>query len=1828
MSLPISTCIEFAALTAESLTWSLLRQPPRTFPETAFAIRAELPEISRFQQDLCSNLDLESHIQIKWQAAAGSSLSITAPLPYQGLFLRYSPERTRSSLWSWMPYLAEAPGFRAVASRNDSSLIEEWRLGLLDGRYIRFSLRGKERAWEALYPGSVSRSAAADDKFSFNMLAPPFCYPEPIRAVLAGAGPLLWSKGAKLCQLDPAITNQLREVSLSEFRQPTDPDDLDHRALITYDRWLANRLTRIILDLILNGMRRNVNKEFLARGAVLDKGLWEAICEKRTWIESRLFCTKSLLESGRLCQIEPANPIHLVSTLTRIQRFDFKGETLEMLPVSYRQNSISYRGRVCPFQSPESGKVGLTLQLARGSTIDESGRIRSAPDADAPHELGFGAGLIPFSHFNDGARNMMGAKNLAQAMPLVHPQAPLVKTGVEAEIRDRVADLMDAGVVPRAVDESGELSVGRNLLVAYLPWYGWNIDDAIVVGQHVVDQGLLDAEIQHEFVRRIPAGRDLVARCLPSSADLPRSQARVNDVLESGDLVAVFGRLGHPRAKRLEIRYTDPGQAQVVSINFEAGSGGAEGLLRYTLRRTLRLKLGDKLMGRHGNKGVIGAIVPEKEMPRLPDETGLHPQLRGRAIDVLLNPHGVISRMNLGQLLETHVGLVLHCGMSPADLMPPDRLGAREIGQPFLEWRPDDFDRLRIALESLGLDRYGRIPLLIPGTGPTRSPVTVGCQYIVRLKHVPECKVQARRGGVGAPYSACSGQAVRGRARGGGQRMGEMEIWALAGHLATENIDDALSARSDVRAVQMALTKERLEPLHGYPQRLQDWLLALHLDLRISTDAGATIKLLDSKTIPERIGRSREVTSAVSFKVLNKRPFGCTSRRATPCPYEFLDGAPILHYPLSKGRGVKSLRLSDLLLHLEYEMSGPPQQYGDEIRLEVQDLRKACNDGHLVLELAGQADQVKGTLRPATGSQRPSRWPEDLAEVPLYIRFDGGGKNVPAAEVIRGFLEPGLSGAGRPARSVGKLSITCPSHTTVSLKPRGAGSAVSIPDHAGLYSPAIFGSIRQVRSSPGPFEWGYIELPEPIFHPLLLDEDVEHPILYLPVLPLNYRLPVIKNGVLMEDSLTRRYQEIMELSLAARKPKGTKKRARPEAEQRDLARSVGLLFRELKERLNGKSGFLRQDGLGRRVDRSARLVIVPDPTLAWNEVGVPISVLLELIGDRFIPWLKAQGVYEHELADWLQEVGLPLTGVFALGSPPASDQSQIPLFRWSWLTGDKTGERLESLDEPMSNFLASHREIQVLLNRQPSLHRSNIGGFRPVPQSNREGFVLRISPLICGRFGADFDGDEMTVHATHSERATIEMARMSPTADLRSMASGAPEAHLDQDTVLGLYWMSHPDSGLRMELVAALQHDCCAGQLPPLGLLAGDLQVLVRHILESHGDAAPCRIVELFKLGCRTVSVMGCSFGFLEMLELQSQEPDQIDPATITNDQLQGVAQRIAKANLQSPVDWRRAGLHFAAMVASGARGAKQVRQLIAARGSLSPGFHPFGCRNDDFVFPHPLVKGQTPRESFFAAMNSRSSMCDKKLGTRMAGYLTRRLVLALWSIKVSAEDCGAPEASRGPGTCELEKGICIRCYGELPSGELAPLNFPAGLIAAQSIGERGTQLSMQSFHTGERAISLLEIEHLFENRSIRGKCPKCGIETPFLPEQVWHTGMNCPSRECGQRWVQRYGLSRFSWYEDPLNVNEFADTILRAVPAYKNLFRKHFEVLWRAIHRSPKHTLRSSALNHGFLSRAAFAEQVKTLLKSAAMEESADPLEDPVARILCNLPPEQVPHT
>ena len=1755
-----------------------------------FTVELNFPDAEAAKKKVAANLDLLGEIVLGRSPVSEKSLRLQIPMPYHGIFVKHREDSGSPGLAVWASWLGELPGFRFFKPNGGPKReIVHWRLGLPNGRYVQCPCAElKAGQQDKIFPDTA------------RLLPSQSSLPKFLRELCEQTGPVAFpqNQGRKNASKEPFWQELHRiacEALQTEGVKVTDEDDLNHRSLVTYPVWLKGRLAGVLVDSLF---RAPAGDAALVARALKEKSpldvesqnrLWNWLAQNMQGISMRLFPPgwdhDGVAEGEkRFCplqRVEPLNPTDMAALLTQVRRYPLAHDVQEMLPGHYRQNHPSFRGRICPVQSPESGVVGLSLHLAKGATVDWDGRIHPASGNAPSEELGFGAGLVPFYEHNDAARCMMGAKNLRQAVPVAKRQQPAVRSGGEKAVRKFVHPLIECGICPDAIDDKGNPALGVDLLVAYLPWNGMNVDDAIVVGKHVVEKGLLDIEMTKRVRRRLKPG------WIPTSlgrasiiAEEVGGLAVPGDTLLGGSLIAAFGLEGYQDRVKWELRYLDRSPAKLLAIEFRRGASWMGGVLEYELAKELKLGVGDKLMGRHGNKGVVGAVLPENQMPHLPDDPSLPAHLRGRTIDVLLNPHGVISRMNLGQLLETHVGWLLHAGFKQEELVRDDLPAEIDLGQPFL--RALNHAKVQKLLERSGLDRFGRVQLVLPDGSLTRSPVVIGFQHIVRLRHVPELKSQTRRGGKGALYSRSTGQAVHGRVLGGGQRAGEMEVWALAAHQAEHVLEELLGIKADSILTQRLLEEPKTNPNNepeGFEARLRDWLFALLIDLKFD-GRKVKLKFLDSRSVVERVGTDKRLQTSAGLSEKVRAAFCCQARRkGGDCPFVLLDGARIAATPPDGEGRQPTLQLTDLLTHLGFDIEAPLQKTTDSFSLRL----KSNHDGQIKGKLKvcfspDEKDQVKAEILPDK-KHIPSGWPPTLEKINAYVQFQlKKGRNVEARQVIEEFQKQN----GR--FSVGQMRVTCSTHKTVPLKGKPPFSLVHSPIHGGLFDSQLFGSIQNAGTTDDSQHWAYIELPVEIPFPLEAflgrNEDVQGflkkhniskrripPIRCVPVLPLRYRMPLLFAGTPIQDDFAMSYAEIVDDCLKFRATTADEARTKLTGK---ISASVTRLFQLLIDHLTGKEGLIRHDGLGRRVDRSARLVIVPNPGLRWDQAGIPAAVLLELLGDELAKWMQQK----RAGGDLVEMLDIML-----------ADQCQSgPLEEWSWRRSNKDSEVLEHGYKLLRRFLDAHPDFLVILNRQPSLHRDSIQAFHPVPLAPQSGDVIQLCPLVCKGFGADFDGDEMAVHVPMSPEAREDARRLLPSQNMFSLATGEVLAQYDQDFVLGLYWLSRDESGLKDKLLEILSDGCCRELVTKRTIGKSEGNILLEHISKKHPSEAPETIWRLSNMAFDCCSRMGVSFGFYELAEMAKRcskkareigrDFDKTKPGAI-NTELQKVVETPLREILDGRTDFSQCGLHFSAMALSGARGRSQVRQLLAARGFLNPGGLSFQTPIEDFLIRTSLTGGMTPDEAFFAAMNARSSMCDKKLGTRQSGYLTRRLVTALWPVHITDKNCGSKRRPRSPATCSSRNGVCVECYGLLPDGSHPPIGFPAGLIAAQSIGERGTQLSMQSFHTGEKVFSIQNVLAILNGRE-SGGC-----------------------------------------FEGAKGAKAFIEA-MKVSDAYRKLANRHFEILWRVIARSPAKSLKSAIQSSGLITRIAFENQAKQILLGASTAASGS-LNEPVSRVLFN---------
>lgn len=543
-------------------------------------------------------------------------------------------------------------------------------------------------------------------------------------------------------------------------------------------------------------------------------------------------------------------------------------------------------------------------------TVREREEIKNVPaesvefmDVSPKQTVSIATALIPFLENDDGARALMGANMQRQAVPLLEAEAPLVGTGMEYKAAiDSGAILLakNDGVVervtgreivvktatgrdnykllkftrsnqgtcvnqkPRCVvgqqvkkgdvladgpsTDHGELALGRNVVVAFVPWEGYNYEDAILISEELVKDDVFTSIHIEEYeaqARDTKLGPEEITRDIPNVGEESlknldeRGIVRIGAEVKPGDILvgkvtpkgeteltaeerllrAIFGEKAREvRDTSLRVPHGEGGIVVDVRVfTREDGdelSPGVNRLVRCYVAQKRKISEGDKMAGRHGNKGVISRIMPVEDMPFLPD---------GTPVQIVLNPLGVPSRMNIGQVLETHLGMAAR--LLDMHVATPVFDGASEM-------------EVMDMMERAGMSRDGKTILYDGRTGePFDNPVTVGIIYMVKLAHLVDDKIHARSTG---PYSLVTQQPLGGKAQFGGQRFGEMEVWALEAYGAAYTLQEILTVKSDdvvgrVKTYEAIVKGENI-PEPGVPESFRvliKELQSLALDVRV-----------------------------------------------------------------------------------------------------------------------------------------------------------------------------------------------------------------------------------------------------------------------------------------------------------------------------------------------------------------------------------------------------------------------------------------------------------------------------------------------------------------------------------------------------------------------------------------------------------------------------------------------------------------------------------------------------------------------------------------------------------------------------------------------------------------------------------------------------------------------------------------------------------------------------------------------------------------------------------------------------------------------------------
>ena len=1233
---------------------------------------------------------------------------------------------------------------------------------------------------------------------------------------------------------------------------------------------------------------------------------------------------------------------------------------------------------------------------------------------------------------------------------------------------------------------------------------------------------------------------------------------------------------------------------------------GVVKLVKIYIATKRKLKVGDKMAGRHGNKGIVSNIVPMVDMPYTAD---------GEPVDIVLNPLGVPSRMNIGQILEVHLGLVgknlgrqleevlssqskqwvdtlrskmieIHKLVNPEDKAMLDFLqkldNERLIGYardwskgvkfaiPVFEGiKQEQFDKL-FALAKIDTD--GKTELYDGKTGEKmRERVNVGYMYMLKLHHLVDEKVHARSTG---PYSLVTQQPVGGKALFGGQRFGEMEVWALEAYGAAHTLKEMLTIKSDDtegrRGAYKAITKgehvgesEIPETFYVLTKELQSLALDVNIYGEEVDENGMPVPITIKEDDRPKDFSSFQLVLASPEKILSwsrgevKKPETINYRTLKPerdglfCTKIF---GPVRDYECLCGK-YKKMRYKGIVCekcgvevtkakvrrsrmgHIElvapvahiWYVSSLPSRIGTLLGVKMKDLERVLYYEAYIVKNPGEAfydnEGSKPILKYDVLNEEQFQSINQRFEHTGFVAQMGG-------EAIKELLE--------------ELDLT---QLLGSLREEIKSTNSEAKKKTIVKRLKVVESFINSGNRP---EWMMLTiLPvlPPDLRPLVaLDggkfavSDVND--LYRRVINRNQRL---KRLIELDspEIIVRNEKRMLQEAVDALFDNGRNANAVKGANKRPL--------KSLSEIIKGKQGRFRQNLLGKRVDFSGRSVIVVGPNLKMDQCGLPKNMALEL----FKPHLFAK----------LEEKGYATTLKQAVK-----------------MVNQKTNEVWECLQEIVEGY-------PVLLNRAPTLHKQSIQAFHP---KLIDGKAIQLHPLVCSAFNADFDGDQMAVHVPLSQEAIAECKLlMLSSMNILLPASGKAVAVPSQDMVLGLYYLSLEKKGVKGEhkifgsideIVMAIEMgeldinariktvyerrviDTTAGRmilssiLPdfvPLSLWnqtmkKKDIGALIDYVYKEGGLGITATFLDNLKnLGFKYATKAGISISAADII-IPQDKMGMIEEAKKEIKRIQGefeqglltaqerynksidiwteTSEKMGKLMMEK-VKTDKQGFNSIYMMAdSGARGSEaQIRQLSAMRGLMA--------KPDGTIIETPITsnfkEGLNVLEYFNSTHGARKGLADTALKTANAGYLTRKLIDVSQNMKVTIEDCGTHEGVeitditvgsdmiepleervvgrvlardiidpianeillsegvlidvamakrikeanvksvmiRTPVTCKAPKGVCAKCYGlNLGESKMVKPGEAVGVLAAQSIGEPGTQLTLRTFHVGGTA--------------------------------------------------------------------------------------------------------------------------------------------------------------
>jgi len=1499
----------------------------------------------------------------------------------------------------------------------------------------------------------------------------------------------------------------------------------------------------------------------------------------------------------------------------------------------------------------------------------------------APHEfISIATALIPFLQHDDANRALMGSNMQRQAVVSVKPDAPYVSTGQEEKVAldsGYVITAEDDGEVleadgshikmkygkrtknyilekfkrsnqftcisqkPLVVKgetvkkgqnladgpsiENGVLALGQNLLVAFVSWEGANFEDAIILSERVVKDDLFTSIHIDNYdcdVRDTKLGPEVTTYDIPNVSEDKLKNLdeegiiRIGAEVKAGDILvgkispkgeseltseerllrAIFGEKARD-VKDTSLTLPHGKMGRVVNVKIfdrERGDKLEPGIIRriqVEIAELRKVQSGDKLAGRHGNKGVISQVRPVQDMPYLED---------GTPVDIILNPLGVVSRMNLGQVLETHLGWAAA------------KLGYRAI-TPGLDSATEA--QIREELRAAGLPENGKAKLFDGRTGEAfENTVTVGQIYMMKLNHLVEDKAHMRSIG---PYSLITQQPLGGKAQFGGQRFGEMEVWALEGYGARHTLQEMLTIKSDdvmgraaayesiirgetikepnVPASFNVLVNElkslgfNIQPLYESETDRKDNFSALKIGVASAEDImkWSHGEVTKPETINYRTQRP-EKDGLFSERIFGPtKDYECYCGKYRRIRYKGVVcdkcGVEVTRAAVRRER-IGHITLAAPVSHIWFLKSIPSRlalaldassqkldrvvYYSAYIITEIKEENRKAALEELDRELKGKLKTVgnkdktvKGEILDAADTTR--EYLSDLRVGQILSENEYFALSRKFGNIFK---------AGSGAEAIQQILTRMDLRKEIqNIESELDGAKDPLSQAKLLRRLKMFKAMIRNNSRP---EWmitTVLPVLPPDLRPMVALDGGRYATsdlndLYRRVINRNNRLKKlleIKAPDVIVRNEKRMLQEAVDALIDNSARFGTQQLS---AQRRPL--------RSLADMLKGKQGRFRQNLLGKRVDYSGRSVIVVGPHLKLDEMGIPKRMALEL----FRPFVISE-IIKRGLAHNIRSA--------------------------SRFMEEHTPEVLGILEEII-------KDKHVLLNRAPTLHRLSVQAFRP---QLVEGLALKIPPLVCAAFNADFDGDQMAVHLPLSVEAQKEAAEiMSAGRGLLKPATGELIAAPSKDIVLGIYYITRADAkggapkpvtGITEALLAyennvitlhsPIRMPAVNGATPletTLGrlifnealngrvdyvnetLTSKKLKKIIEKILDVHGMEIAREVLDAVKLlGFEMATISGITWAMADLL-IPKEKPEIVRAADKEVELIQGqyadglLTAQERKARVISV--WDKAKNDLAKLVAKVLPSDNAVYQMVdsGSRGSWSQPIQMMGMKGlvqnpkgETIELPvrSSLKEGLSVLEYFISTHGARKGTTDTALKTAQAGYLTRRLVDVAQDLTIREEDCRTKEGIgilradgkefnqsfasklfsrtaledikignkvvtkageiidkaaadlieqskldvvnvRSPITCKTFYGICATCYGfDLGNNERVKMGTAAGVLAAQSIGEPGTQLTMRTFHTGGVAGAdithgLPRVEEIFEMRSPKGKA----ILSPF----------------------------------------------------------------------------------------------------------------------------------